>query len=238
LAETIKADDKRLDAKMVTYQGAQLMTGYLVRPKGTAKLPAVLVIHENRGLNPHIQDIARRIALEGYIALAPDALSPLGGAPADPDKAMKMIADVSKDMPTLVKNFIAGVDYLKKYPESTGKVGVVGFCWGGAMSAMMAINSSADAVVVYYGNSPNASDADKVKAPMLVHLGGLNTKLNDTWPPFQSAMKTQGKELTVDIYQGADHAFNNDTGADRYNKPAADLAWSRTKAFLQKNLKA
>jgi len=238
LAQMVKPDDGRLDAKMVTFQGADLMTGYLVRPKGTAKLPGVLVIHENRGLNPHIQDIARRIALEGYVALAPDALSPIGGAPADPDAAIKLIAEVGKDMPKVVRNFSAGVDYLKKSDQTTGKVGTVGFCWGGAMSAMMAVNSAADAVTVYYGRAPNAPDADKVKAPMLVHLGGLDTNLNASWPPFEAAMKAANKKIAVNTYEGANHAFNNDTGGARYDKAAADLAWSRTQAFFKDNLKA
>jgi carboxymethylenebutenolidase len=237
LAQMVKPDDGRLESKMVTYQGADLMTGYLVRPKGTAKLPGVLVIHENRGLNPHIQDIARRMALEGFTVLAPDALSPVGGAPADQDAAIKMIGEVSKDMPKVVRNFAAGVDYLKKSDQTTGKVGVVGFCWGGAMSAMMAVNSSADAVSVFYGRAPNAPDADKVKAPLIVNLGALDTGLNASWPPFEAAMKAQNKKINVYSYEGANHAFNNDTGGERYNKAAADQAWARTVALFKENLK-
>ncbi len=237
-AQMVKPDDARLESKMVTWQGADLMTGYMVRPKGTAKLPGVLVIHENRGLNPHIQDIARRVALEGYVVLAPDALSPIGGAPADQDAAIKLIAEVGKDMPKVVRNFVAGVDYLKKSDQTTGKVGTVGFCWGGAMSAMMAVNSAADAIVIYYGRAPNAPDAEKVKAPMLVHLGGLDTNLNNSWPPFEAALKAANKKVTINTYEGANHAFNNDTGGERYNKAAADLAWSRTQAFFKENLKA
>jgi carboxymethylenebutenolidase len=237
LAQMVKPDDTRLDTKMVTFQGADLMTGYMVRPKGATKLPGVIVIHENRGLNPHIQDVARRIALEGFVVLAPDALSPIGGAPADPDAAIKMIAEVGKDMPKVVRNFAAGVDYLKKSDQTTGKVGTVGFCWGGAMSNMMAVNSAADAVVVYYGRAANAADAAKIKAPMIFHLAGNDPNVNNTYPAYEDALKAGGKPFTKYVYEGAQHAFNNDTGGERYNKAAADQAWARTIAFFKQNLK-
>lgn len=237
LAQMVKPDDSRLDSKMVTFQGGDLMTGYMVRPKGTAKLPGVIVIHENRGLNPHIQDVARRIALEGFVVLAPDALSPISGAPADPDAAIKLIAEVGKDMPKVVRNFAAGVDYLKKSDQTTGKVGTVGFCWGGAMSNMMAINSAADAVVVYYGRAANAADAAKIKAPMIFHLAGNDPNVNNTYPDYEAALKAGGKPFTKYVYEGAQHAFNNDTGGERYNKAAADQAWARTIAFFKQNLK-
>lgn len=236
-AQMVKPDDARLDTKMVTWQGADVMTGYMVRPKGTAKLPGVVVIHENRGLNPHIQDVARRIALEGFVVLAPDALSPVGGAPANPEEAIKMIGEVGKDMPKVVRNFVAGVDYLKKSDQTTGKVGTVGFCWGGAMSNMMAVNSAADAVVVYYGRAANAADAAKIKAPMIFHLAGNDPNVNNTYPDYEAALKAANKPFTKYVYDGAQHAFNNDTGAERYNKGAADQAWSRTIAFFKQNLK-
>ena len=237
LAQMVKPDDTRLDSKMVTWQGGDLMTGYLVRPKGATKLPGVVVIHENRGLNPHIQDVARRIALEGFVVLAPDALSPIGGAPANQEEAVKLIGEVSKDMPKVVRNFVAGVDYLKKSDQTTGKVGTVGFCWGGAMSNMMAVNSAADAVVVYYGRAANPADAAKIKAPIIFHLAGNDPNVNNTYPAYEDALKAGGKPFTKYVYDGAQHAFNNDTGGARYNKAAADQAWARTIAFFKQNLK-
>ena len=236
-AQIVKPDDTRLDTKMVTYQGADLMTGYLVRPRGTAKLPGVVVIHENRGLNPHIQDVARRVALEGFVVLAPDALSPIGGAPADQEAAVKMIAEVGKDMAKVVRNFVAGVDYLKKSDLTTGKVGVTGFCWGGAMSNMMAVNSAADAVVVYYGRAANAADAAKIKAPIMFHLAGNDPNVNNTYPDYEAALKAANKPFTKYVYDGAQHAFNNDTGGARYDKAVAEQAWGRTIAFFKQHLK-
>ena len=208
----------------------------MARPSGTKKYPAVIVIHENRGLQPHIKDVARRIALEGFVTLAPDALSPLGGTPEKPEDAIPMFAKL--DYQATVQDFTAAVKYLKTNPQTTGKVGCTGFCWGGAMTNQVAVNASdLDAAVPYYGSQPKAEDVAKIKAPLLLHYAGNDDRINKGIPEFEAALKNAKIEYHLYMYQGAEHAFNNDTNTERYNKEAADLAWKRTIEFLKEKLK-
>lgn len=236
-ADIIKADDKRLKTEMISYSGASgPMMAYLARPKGKKKLPAVIVIHENRGLQPHIKDVARRIALEGFVALAPDALSPVGGSPEKPEEAGPLFQKL--DYETTKKDFAAAVAYLKTNPQTTGKVGCTGFCWGGAMTNHVAVNApDLDAAVPYYGGQPKAEDVPKIKAPMLLHYAGNDERINAGIPAFEEALKTAGVEYQLYMYEGAAHAFNNDSNPQRYNKEAADLAWQRTISFFKEKLK-
>ena len=208
----------------------------LARPKGDAKVPGVVVIHENRGLNAHIADVTRRVALEGFVALAPDALSPVGGTPEDENKAVALIGQL--DQQSTIKNFVAAVQYLKTHPVSTGKVGVVGFCWGGAMANQVAVNSpDVSAAVPYYGRQPASEDVPKIKASLLLHYAGLDEGINKGIPAYEAALKKASIDYKLYMYEGAQHAFNNDTNAARYNKEAAELAWKRTIAFFKEKLK-
>jgi carboxymethylenebutenolidase len=236
-AEMVPKNDPRLLTDIIQYPGANgSVRGYLANPKENAKRPGVVVIHENRGLNPHIEDVTRRIALEGFLAMAPDALSPLGGTPKDPDQARSMIN--SLDSASTIDNFTAAVTYLKTHPHSTGKVGVVGFCWGGAMANQVAVKSSGvTAAVPYYGRQPAAEDVPKIKASLLLHYAGLDERINAGIPAFESALKKASVDYRIYMYAGANHAFNNDTNAERYNKDAAELAWKRTISFLSEKLK-
>jgi carboxymethylenebutenolidase len=236
-AEMIPKDDPRLLTDVIQYPGATgSVRGYLASLKENAKRPGVVVIHENRGLNPHIEDVTRRIALEGFLAMAPDALSPLGGTPKDPEQARSMIN--SLDSASTIDNFTAAVTYLKTHPQSTGKVGVVGFCWGGAMANQVAVKSSdVTAAVPYYGRQPAAEDVPKIKASLLLHYAGLDERINAGIPAFESALKKASVDYRIYMYAGANHAFNNDTNAERYNKDAAELAWKRTISFLSEKLK-
>jgi carboxymethylenebutenolidase len=236
-ADMVPKDDPRLITEDIKYAGATgEVRATLSRPKGDVKLPGVVVVHENRGLNAHIADVTRRVALEGFVALAPDALSPMGGTPQDENKAIDMIGKL--DMPSTIKNFVAAVQYLKTYPQSTGKVGIVGFCWGGAMANQVAVNSpDLQAAVPYYGRQPASEDVPKIKASLLLHYAGLDEGINKGIPAYEAALKKAGVSYTVYMYEGAQHAFNNDTNAPRYNKEAADLAWKRTIAFLKEKLK-
>jgi carboxymethylenebutenolidase len=236
-AAIVAEDDARLKAADVTYPGASgEMKGYLVHPaEQNGKLPAVIVIHENRGLNPHIRDVARRVALEGFVALAPDLLSPLGGTPADEDKARDMIGKL--DPAKTIADEVATLKFLATHELSTGKVGVVGFCWGGGAANDLAVASpDLKAAVAYYGRQPKAEDAAKIEAPLLLHYAGLDDRTNAGIDAFKKALDAAGKEYTVYIYEGANHAFNNDTSEARYNKPAAELAWGRTIAFFKEKL--
>jgi len=236
-AEIVPKDDPRLESADITYPGATgQVRGYLAKPKGTAKLPGVVVIHENRGLNPHIEDVARRVALEGYLALAPDALSPAGGTPDDPDKARDLIGKL--DDQSTQQNYLAAVNFLKTHPASTGKVGCIGFCWGGRMANLVAVNApDLTAAVPYYGKQPAAEDVPRIKASLLLHYAGLDEGINKGIPAYEAALKKAGVDYTLYMYDGAKHAFNNDTNADRYNRDAAELAWKRTTAFLSEKLK-
>ncbi|MEI6142982.1 MAG: dienelactone hydrolase family protein [Mariniphaga sp.] len=235
--EITKSDDPALVTETIHYAGASgQMIAYLARPKGKKKHPAVIVIHENRGLQPHIKDVARRIALEGFVALAPDALSPLGGTPEKQEEAIPMFQKL--DYETTKKDFTAAVAYLKTNPQTTGKVGCTGFCWGGAMTNFVAVNApDLDAAVPYYGSQPKAEEVAKIKAPLLLHYAGNDDRINKGIPDFETALKASKKEYQLFMYEGAQHAFNNDSNPERYNKEAADLAWKRTIAFFKEKLK-
>ncbi|TGQ42684.1 dienelactone hydrolase family protein [Mesorhizobium sp. M00.F.Ca.ET.216.01.1.1] len=236
-AAIVAEDDPRVKAENVTYPGSGgEMKGYLVKPAdGTGKLGPVIVVHENRGLNQHIRDVARRVALEGFIALAPDFMSPLGGTPSDEDKVRELFATL--DPAQVAANAVATVAYLKGYTDGNGKVGAVGFCWGGGTVNTLAVNApDLTAAVAYYGMQPKADDVPKIKAALLLHYAGLDTRINAGIDAFKKELDAAGKEYTVYIYEGANHAFNNDTSAARYDKKAADLAWGRTIAFLKEKL--
>ena len=236
-AAIVPEDDARVKAEMVTYPGgAGEMKGYLaMSAEGDAKLPAVMVIHENRGLNAHIKDVARRLALEGFLALAPDLLSPAGGTPEDEDKARDMISKL--DAAAAVKDAVATVAYLKSHERSNGKVGAVGFCWGGGLANQTAVHSpDLVAAVAYYGRQPGAADVPKIKSKLLLHYAGLDDRINAGIPDFEKALEAAKVDFAIHVYDGVNHAFNNDTTAARYDKAAADLAWSRTIEFLKTNL--
>ena len=236
-AEIVSKDDPRLQTDNIKYPGATgNVRAHFARPKGDEKLPGVVVIHENRGLNPHIEDVTRRVALEGFLAMAPDSLSPLGGTPEDPDKAPDLLKKL--DAQATIQNYVAAVRYLKTHPSSTGKVGVVGFCWGGAMANQVAVNSpDVLAVVPYYGRQPASEDVPKIKASLLLHYAGLDEAINKGIAAYEAALKKASVDYKIYMYEGAQHAFNNDTNAERYNKEAAQLAWQRTISFLSEKLK-
>ena len=237
-AAMVEETDARLKTAEITYPGADgEMKAYLAQPSDAAgKLGAVIVIHENRGLNAHIRDVARRIALEGFVALAPDYLSPLGGTPADEDKAREMFS--SLDAAKTAANGVATVAFLGSHEATNGKVGAVGFCWGGGTVSNLAIAApDLAAGVSYYGAQPkDAAEIAKIKAPLLLHYAGQDERINAGIDAYKAALDAGGKEYTVYIYDGAQHAFNNDTSAARYNKEAADLAWGRTVAFFKEKL--
>ncbi len=237
-AAVVAPNDARLAAETASYDAAGAkISGYLVRPKAKGKRPAVIVIHENRGLNPHIQDVARRLALEGYLAFAVDLLSPQGGTPSDEDKARDMFGALNLD--TVETQLAGAVPFLEKHPESTGNVGAVGFCWGGGMVNRLAARSpDLKAAVAYYGRQIPADRVPAIKAPLLLHYAGLDQGVNAGIPAYEAALKANNKRFTIYVYDGANHAFNNDTGGARYNKAAADLAWSRTLAFFKEHLGA
>jgi carboxymethylenebutenolidase len=213
------------------------LSGYVAVPKAAKKVGVVLVIHENRGLNAHIEDVARRVALAGYFAVAPDLLSPVGGTPTDEDAARVAIEKL--DLAKSVASVVALDDGLKRQAHANGKLGAVGFCWGGAFVDRLAVaaGNQLNAGVAYYGPAPDPSEAVKVKAPLLLHYAGLDDRVAATARPWVAALKKAGKSVTVFDYPGVNHAFNNDTSAERYNKAAADLAWKRTLAFFAKYLK-
>lgn len=236
-AAIIPADDARLAIDTVAYDanGAKI-SGYLARPKSKGKRPAVIVIHENRGLNPHIQDITRRLALEGFLALGVDMLSPLGGTPGDEDKGREMIATLKPD--ETAQQIAAAVPFLAKHAESTGSVGAVGFCWGGGMVNRIAVLApDLKAGVAYYGAQAQAAQVPTIQAALLLHYAGLDSRINAGIPAYEAALKAANKRFAIHVYPDVNHAFNNDT-SDRYNKAAADLAWSRTIAFFKEHLGA
>jgi carboxymethylenebutenolidase len=236
-AAIVAADDARLATERITYPGASgEVKAYLARPAAASgKLPGVVVIHENRGLNPYIEDVARRTALAGFIALAPDFLSPIGGTPADEDEARRLISGL--DPANTVANAVAAVAFLEADDRSTGKVGVIGFCWGGGLANQVAVNSpEVAAVVSFYGRQPNAEAVAKIKAPLLLHYAGLDKRTNAGIAAFEKALKANQVDYTIYMYEGANHAFHNDTNAARYDKAAAELAWSRTIDFLKRHL--
>jgi carboxymethylenebutenolidase len=237
-AQQIPKDDKRLKASMVDYaspKGQGKMRGYLVRPAAASgNLPGVLVVHENRGLNPHIEDIARRIALEGFMAFAPDALAPLGGYPGDEDKARDLFAKL--DPEKVREDFVAAAEWLKGRPDCTGKVGVVGFCFGGGIANMVATRvPDLVAAVPFYGAQPKAEDVPRIKAPLLIHYAENDDRINAGIAAYEAALKANHVRYQIFTYPGTQHGFNNDT-TPRYDKAAAQLAWQRTIDFLKKNL--
>ncbi|MCG7393997.1 dienelactone hydrolase family protein [Microvirga sp. ACRRW] len=236
MAQTVQESDPRITTEMVDIPGAQGLKGYLVKPKdASGKLPTVIVIHENRGLNPHIKDVTRRMATEGFIALGLDYLSPMGGTPADEEKGREMIGQLKQ--PDVIAYGKAAVAYLKGRPDSNGKVGAIGFCWGGGAVNNLAVNEpNLNAGVAYYGGQPKAEDVPKINAAMMLHYGGLDERINAGIPAYEAALKQAGKTYEIYVYEGANHAFNNDTNAARYDKATADLAWGRTVGFLKKNL--
>lgn len=234
-ADTVDEKDPRIVAEMVEIPGVPGLKGYLVRPKSGDKLPTVLVIHENRGLNPHIKDVTRRMATEGFVALGVDYLSLMGGTPADEDKGREMIGQLKQ--PDIVAYGKAAVAFLKSLPNGNGKVGAVGFCWGGgAVNNLAVAEPDLSAGVAYYGSQPKAEDVPKIHAALLLHYGGLDKRINAGIPAYEAALKKAGKTYEIHVYEGANHAFNNDTNEARYDKQAADLAWSRTVAFLKQQL--
>jgi carboxymethylenebutenolidase len=239
-AAAVAPDDLRLLSDLVTYPAPDgtKVSGYLARPKNKTKRPAVIVIHENRGLVDHIKDVTRRLAVEGFLALGVDMLSPYGGTPADEDKARDMFADKVKPEEAAPR-IAAAVGYLQQHPESTGNVGAIGFCWGGGMVNRLAVLSPGlKAGVAYYGVQVSADQVPAIQAPLLLHYAGNDERVDAGIPAYEAALKANGKRYTIYVYEGAQHAFNNDTSAARYNKAAADLAWGRTLAFLKDNLGA
>ncbi|PKR90130.1 carboxymethylenebutenolidase [Pleomorphomonas diazotrophica] len=236
-AAIVEAGDDRLETSTVEFPGdGGTMKGYLVRPKSaTGPLPAVMVIHENRGLNGHIEDVARRLALEGFLVLAPDFLSPAGGTPTDEDKAREMIGAL--DRVKAVGNAVAAATFLRGHEGGNGKSGSIGFCWGGGLSLQTAVaDPGLGAAVSYYGAQPAAEQVAAIKAPLLLHYAGLDDRINAGIPVFEAALKEAGKTYELHTYPGVNHAFNNDTSAARYDKAAADLAWKRTVDFLKSHL--
>jgi len=231
-AQQVPKDDKRLKTEYATVpspQGNGSIKGYLARPAGASgKLPGILVIHENRGLNPHIEDVARRIALENFMAFAPDGLTSVGGYPGDEEKGGELFRTV--DRAKMMEDFLAAAKWLKARPDCTGKIGATGFCFGGGVVNNLAVVMGADiaAVVPYYGQAPAAADVPKIKAAVLVHHGETDTRLVEAWPAYERALKAAGVRYEGHIYPGAGHGFNNDATPARYNKAAADQAWKRT----------
>ncbi len=243
-AQVIPKDDKRIITQMLEVnspKGSGKIKGYLARPAqaGAAKLPAILVIHENRGLNPHIEDITRRLAVDGYMAFAPDALTEMGGYPAKDanpeDKAREMFATLNQK--EIFQDFLACAAYLKARPDATGKLGTVGFCYGGGIVHMLSTNlPDLNAAVAFYGNHPPASDAGKVKAALQMHNAGVDERINNAWPAYEAGLKAASVPYSFYQYAGTQHGFNNDT-TPRFDAAAAKLAWERTMAFFNQHLK-
>ncbi|MBR9802115.1 dienelactone hydrolase family protein [bacterium] len=238
-AEQVKPNDPRIKTEMITYQspdGAGEMKGLLARPAKGDKFPAVVVIHENRGLNPYIEDVARRLAAAGFLALAPDALTPLGGYPGTDDEGRAMQA--KRDREEMVADFMAAAKLLDDHELSTGKVGAVGFCFGGGVVYQLAVRlpDVIDAGVPFYGSQPDQADVSKIQAPLLIHNAENDRRILAGAPAFEAEMKKQGKEFKAYVYPGVNHGFHNDT-TPRFDKAAAELAWDRTIEFFNKNLK-
>jgi carboxymethylenebutenolidase len=239
-AQQVPQDDKRLKAEYLEYpspQGTGKMRGYFVRPAAAAgKIPGVLVVHENRGLNPHIEDIARRLALENFVTFAPDALTPLGGYPGEEDKARELFQKL--DQTKTREDFVAAAGFLKSRPECTGKVGVVGFCYGGSISNMLATRvPDLAGAVPFYGGQPKPEDVPNIKAPLLIHYAENDERVNAGWPAYEAALKANGVRYEAHFYPGTQHGFNNNT-TPRYDEAAAKLAWSRTVDFFKKYLRS
>jgi carboxymethylenebutenolidase len=238
-AQQVPKEDARIKAEYVTYpspSGSSTTKGYLVRPASAAgRLPGVLVVHENRGLNPHIEDIARRLALDNFVAFAPDALAPAGGYPGDEDKARELFPKL--DQTKTREDFVAATKYLQARPECTGKVGAVGFCYGGGIVNMLATRlPDLAAAVPFYGGQPTAEEAKTIKAPLLIHYAETDDRINAGWPAYEAALKAANVPYTMHKYPGTQHGFNNDT-TPRYDAAAAKLAWQRTVDFFNKTLR-
>jgi carboxymethylenebutenolidase len=239
-AEQVPKDDSRIKTEFVTIpspQGNGTIKAYFAHPaNASGKLPVVLVVHENRGLNPYIEDVARRLAVANFIALAPDGLTSVGGYPGNEEQGVKLFATVDKGKMT--EDFLAAAHWLKDRPNSNGKLGVVGFCFGGGMANTLAVRMGADlsAAVPFYGSQPSAADAAKIKAPMLLHYASLDTRITGNWPAFEEALKANHVTYTGYVYEGANHGFHNDT-TPRYDEQAAKLAWQRTLDFFNKYLR-
>jgi carboxymethylenebutenolidase len=235
-AAIVAENDARLAIDRVSYDSPKgKINGYLARLKAKGKRPAIIVIQENRGLNPHIEDIARRLALEGFLAFAPDLLSVSGGTPSDDDKARELHSKT--DPKDITVAAIAAVPFIRTYAESNGNVGAIGFCFGGAVANRMAAASpDLKAVAVYYGLQVPAEEVPPIRATLLLHYAGLDERVNAGIPAFEAALKANSKRYTIYMYPGVNHAFNNETGGARYNKEAADLAWERTLAFFREQL--
>jgi carboxymethylenebutenolidase len=239
LAQQVDPDDPSITTSYKKYaspQGAGVMRGYFARPAITDhKLPGVVVIHENRGLNPYIEDVARRLAVAGYIALAPDALTPLGGYPGNDDEGRAL--QKQRDGAEMTEDFIAAVKFLREHPDTTGRIGVVGFCFGGEMVLKLATRlPDLGAGVSFYGRHPDADQAGSIKAPLMLNHGELDERVNASWPGFESGLKKAGVNYVHHDYEGAQHGFHNDT-TSRYDKTAAELAWQRTVKFFDEHLK-
>ena len=239
-AQVVAKDDPRLRAEMLEYpspQGSGTMKGYLVRPaKPAGKLPGIVVVHENRGLNPHIEDVARRLALENFVTFAPDALAPIGGYPAGgEDEARQLFAKL--DQAKTREDMVAAVAWLKARPEGTGKVGAVGFCWGGGIVNLLATRvPDLAAAVPFYGNTPPTDDVPKIKAPLLIHYAENDARINAMWPAYEAALKAADVPYTMYMYPGTQHGFNNNT-TPRFDEAAARLAWQRTVEFFNQHLR-
>ena len=238
-AQQVAKDDPRIKADYVTYpspQGSGTMRGYLARPsKAAGKLPGVLVIHEDRGLNPYIEDVARRLGVEGYVAFAPDALTPVGGYPGDEDKARELFAKL--DAKKRSEDLFAAAGFLKSHPDCSGRIGAVGFCFGGGVVGQLAVRlPDLAAGVPFYGTQPSVEDTAKIKAPLLIHYAEHDDRINAGWKPFERALKANGVRYEMHMYPGTQHGFHNDT-TPRYDEGAAKLAWSRTLAFFKEHLK-
>jgi carboxymethylenebutenolidase len=235
---SLQDNDPDLVTEFIKYQGETgEVKAYLARPKAAKKYPAVIVIHENRGLQPHIMDVNRRMAKEGFLSIAPDALSPVGGTPEDITNVGELFGKLKPEETT--KNFVAAVKYLKTHPNSNGKVGCTGFCWGGAMTNQVAVNSpDLNAAVPYYGRQPKPEDVSKIKAPVMAHYAENDQGINAGIPAFEEALKKAGIEYQIFTYPGTAHAFNNDSNPARYNEQAAKLAWKRTVDFFKEKLKS
>jgi carboxymethylenebutenolidase len=239
-AEQVPKNDSRIKAEYVTVpspEGNGSIRGYFVRPaKASGKLPAVMVVHENRGLNPYIEDVARRLATENYLAFAPDGLTSVGGYPGDDEKGAALFRQVDREK--MAEDFQASARWLKSHPGGNGKVGVVGFCFGGGIANAMAVKMGADlnAAVPFYGGQPPAADVARIKAPLLIHYASLDKRINDGWPGYEAALKANNVSYTMHMYEGTNHGFHNDT-TPRYDEAAAKLAWQRTLDFFGKHLR-
>jgi len=238
-AQQVPASDTRLRAEYVSYASAQghgTVKGYLVRPaSASGKLPGVLVVHENRGLNPYVEDVTRRLGVAGFLAFAPDALTPLGGYPGNDDKGRELQA--SLDRGKIIEDMAAGAAYLKGHAACTGKIGVVGFCFGGAVANELAVRlPDLLAAVPFYGGQPAAADVSKIKATLLIHYAGLDERVNAGWPAYEAALKSSKVSYSVHFYDGANHGFHNDT-TPRFDEAAAKLAWQRTLDFFNQTLR-